>query len=127
MILYDEPIWKEISKEKFEYEENKAKKIIKNNNGNIVTRLCVWDKFYSNYRKEPIYKEGVGIIEITKNPDANIISYKYYKFERINHTVLVGDKEAKIIQKLNLNMNRDNPDFFKNMLIVYEELKKEKQ
>ena len=72
-------------------------------------------------------KKGVGIIEIIKNPDANTISYKYYEFERINHTVLVGDKEAKIIQRLNLNMNRDNPDFLKNMLIVYDELKKEKQ
>lgn len=127
MIFYDEPIWKEISKEKYEYEENKAKKIIEDNGEDVITELCVWERFYSTYRKEPIYKKGVGIIEIIKNPDANTISYKYYKFERINHTVLVGDKEAKIVQRLNLNMNRDNPDFLKNMLIVYEELKKEKQ
>lgn len=127
MIFYDAPIWKEISKEEYEYEENKAKKIIEAKGGDIITELCVWESFYNTYKKEPIYKEGVGIIELIKNPDANIISYKYYKFERTDHIVLVGDKEAKIIQKLNLNMNKDNPDILKNILIVYDELKKEKQ
>ena len=127
MIFYDYPIWKEISKEKYEYEENKAKKIIEAKGGDIIIELCVWEQFYSTYKKEPIYKEGIGIIELIKNPDTNIISYKYYKFERINHTVLVGDKETKIIKKLNLNMNKDNPDILKNILIVYDELKKEKQ
>lgn len=127
MIFYDEPVWKEISKEKYEYEENKAQKIIEAKGGDIITKLYVWESFYSTYKKEPIYKEGVGIIELIKNPDANIISYKYYKFERIDHIVLVGDKENKIIQRLSLNMDRDNPDILKNMLIVYDELKKEKQ
>lgn len=127
MIFYDDPIWKEISKEEYEYEENKAKKIIEAKGGDIITELCVWESFYHTYKKEPVYKERVGIIEVIKNPDANIISYKYYKFERINHIVLVGDKEAKIIKKLNLNMNKDNPDILKNILIVCDELKKEKQ
>ena len=66
MIFDNVPIWKEISKEKYEYEENKTKKIIEAKGGDIITECCVWESFYHTYKKEPIYKEGVDIIEMIK-------------------------------------------------------------